>query len=251
MGPPGADMGPPGMMGGPGMFPAVKLRGLPFDVTEDDVRMFLGCDPVDILMVRRDGRLSGEAFIVLSSPMHVDLALSKNRSYLGRRYVEVYRAKKSDYYRAVSAEVMEGGGPGMQMHHGGGGYGGGYDQGPGGYGGGPMHGGGGDRGGGYSGGQGILGETTILKLRGLPFSVQDDDIIRWFDDPSVGVSPLTGDSVFIVHEGGRPNGIAFVEFPTPQEASAAMVKNKQMMGSRYVEIFPANRTDLERYRARG
>ena len=57
-------------------------------------------------------------------------------------------------------------------------------------------------------------------------------------------------SGFIGHEGGRPNGIAFVELPNSQEATAAMAKNKQMMGSRYVEIFPANRSDLERYRAR-
>ncbi len=49
---------------------------------------------MDILMVKRDGRLSGEAFVVLSSPMHVEVALSKNRTYLGRRYIEVYRAKK-------------------------------------------------------------------------------------------------------------------------------------------------------------
>jgi len=44
MGPPG--MGPPGMDMGMGMgmervFPAIKLRGLPFDVNEDDVRMFI------------------------------------------------------------------------------------------------------------------------------------------------------------------------------------------------------------------
>ena len=45
-------------------------------------------------MVRREGRLSGEAFVVLSSPMHVEVGLSKNRTYLGRRYIEVYRAKK-------------------------------------------------------------------------------------------------------------------------------------------------------------
>ena len=88
-----------------------------------------------------------------------------------------------DYYRAGSAEVMEGGGPGMQMHHGGGGYGGGYDQGPGGYGGGPMHGGGGDRGGGYSGGQGILGETTILKLR-----VRDGLLIRGLEQADTPIS---------------------------------------------------------------
>ncbi len=61
---------------------------------------------------------------------------------------------------------------------------------------------------------------------------------------------LHGCSVFIVHEGGRPNGIAFVELPTAQECTACMVKNKQMMGSRYVEIFPANKGDLEKYRAR-
>jgi len=53
-------------------------------------------------MVRRDGRLSGEAFVVLSSPMHVEVGLSKNRTYLGRRYIEVYRAKKM-----VSANPMQ------------------------------------------------------------------------------------------------------------------------------------------------
>jgi heterogeneous nuclear ribonucleoprotein F/H len=54
--------------------------------------------------------------------------------------------------------------------------------------------------------------------------------------------------VFIVQEGGRPSGIAFVEFPTAAEATGAMGKNKQMMGSRYIEIFPASRADLEKYR---
>lgn len=58
-------------------------------------------------------------------------------------------------------------------------------------------------------------------------------------------------SVLIVMDNGRPSGVAFVEFPTPQEATTAMGKNKQMMGSRYVEMFPANRADLERYKARG
>lgn len=35
--------------------------------------------------------------------------------------------------------------------------------------------------GGMQGGGGPMGEpnTTILKLRGLPFTAQDDDIVRW------------------------------------------------------------------------
>jgi heterogeneous nuclear ribonucleoprotein F/H len=57
-------------------------------------------------------------------------------------------------------------------------------------------------------------------------------------------------SVFIAQEHGRPTGIAFVELPTSAEAMSAMAKNKQMMGSRYIEIFPANRTDLEKYRVK-
>mmetsp|Transcript_11447 Transcript_11447/g.24603 ORF Transcript_11447/g.24603 Transcript_11447/m.24603 type:complete len:296 (+) Transcript_11447:172-1059(+) len=247
-----------GMGGGMGMgmgmeriFPSVKLRGLPFDVTEDDIRMFLGCDPIDILMVRREGRLSGEAFIVLASPMHVELALSKNRTYLGRRYIEVYRSKKMDYYKAIVADMMDGGG----MQHGGGRHGGyGMDPSMGMYGQDPSGGYGGmqqGHGAGYGQDQAAgAGGTTILKLRGLPFSVQDEDIVRWFDDASLGITPLTSDSVFIVHEHGRPSGIAFVEFPTAQEATGAMAKNKQMMGSRYIEIFPASRADLEKYRAR-
>jgi hypothetical protein len=44
--------------------------------------------------VKRDGRFSGEAFILLGTAAHIQLALDKNKSYMGRRYVEVFRAKK-------------------------------------------------------------------------------------------------------------------------------------------------------------
>lgn len=39
-----------------------------------------------------------------------------------------------------------------------------------------------------------LGGTTILKLRGLPFSISDDDICQWFnEDSSLGLSPVIKD----------------------------------------------------------
>lgn len=56
--------------------------------------MLQGCEPVDILLVKRDGRFSGEAFVVLGSPLQIQMAVDKNKSYMGRRYVEVFRAKK-------------------------------------------------------------------------------------------------------------------------------------------------------------
>ncbi len=53
--------------------------------------------------------------------------------------------------------------------------------------------------------------------------------------------------VHIWTEGGRPTGMALVQFTSPQEASMARAKDRQLMGSRYVEIFPATRGDLDKY----
>ncbi len=54
-----------------------------------------GLEPIDTILLKRDGRLTGEAFVLLPGNMQVDLALQKNRSYMGRRYIEIYKAKKA------------------------------------------------------------------------------------------------------------------------------------------------------------
>jgi hypothetical protein len=41
--------------------------------------------------------------------------------------------------------------------------------------------------------------------------------------------------------------VALVEFGSAQEAQAAMVKDKQMMGTRYIEVFLSSRDELQRY----
>ncbi|PKI60188.1 hypothetical protein CRG98_019376 [Punica granatum] len=92
----------------PPPFPVVRLRGLPFDCTEADVAEFFhGLDIVDVLFVRKDGKFSGEAFCVLGYPLQVDFALQKNRFSMGRRYVEVFRSRRQDYYKAIANEVSE------------------------------------------------------------------------------------------------------------------------------------------------
>lgn len=240
MGGPAMDYG----MGGPGMervFPCVRLRGLPFDVSEDEIRVFLGCEPVDILLVKRDGRFSGEAFVVLGSPLQIQMAVDKNKSYMGRRYVEVFRAKKLDYYKAVMAEMYVDG-AGMRPGGAGGFRAGGYG-GYGGYSNGARP--GGDA---AAAGNGVFGggePSNVLRLRGLPFSAQKEDIVRWFED--VQITPLLPDNVHIITDYGRPTGVALVEFASPQDAQAAGAKDKQMMGTRYIEVFASSRDELQRY----
>ncbi|KAF9593541.1 hypothetical protein IFM89_024130 [Coptis chinensis] len=60
----------------PPPFSIVRLRRLPFDCVEPDiVEFFNGLDIVDILLVNKDGRFSGEAFYVLGYLLQVDFAL--------------------------------------------------------------------------------------------------------------------------------------------------------------------------------
>ncbi|KAF9616467.1 hypothetical protein IFM89_029764 [Coptis chinensis] len=92
----------------PPPFFVVRLRGLPFDCTEPDiVEFFSGLDIVDILLVNKDGRFSGEAFCVLGYPLQVDFALQRNRQSMGRRYIEVFRTKRQEYYRKIADSFLK------------------------------------------------------------------------------------------------------------------------------------------------
>jgi len=92
--------------------------------------------------------------------------------------------------------------------------------------------------------------TCVLKMRGLPFSARKDDIIAFFGQGERGApaAALREDSIHIVLEAsGRPAGIAFVEFAAAEEARAACLhRNRKMMGSRYVELFPSSREEATR-----
>ena len=272
-------------------FPVVRLRGLPFNAGELDVlEFFAGLEAVDALVVRRDGRTTGEAYVVFSNVMQMDFALQKNRASMGRRYIEVFRSKKAEYYHAVAAAVRESqtngareslhaatssalagasgaygdngaygdasvvAGDGTQQafvggHHaavgasayGGAAYAGGAPHGqP------PMpH---GVPGVGRGGAAAAAEHTGVLKLRGLPFSATKDDIIGFFGGAGeLELTPLVHDSIHIVSSlDGRPSGVAFAEFQSPEEAKIAMARDRQSMGTRYVELFASSREEATR-----
>lgn len=203
-------------------FPVVRIRGLPFDCTEADVTEFFhGLDIVDILFVHNSGKFTGEAFCVLGYPLQVDFALQRNRQNLGRRYVEVFRSKRQEYYKAIAKEVSDtrGGSPHRRVQ----------------------------RAKSYDEGKDSAEHTGVLRLRGLPFSAGKDDIMDFFKD-----FVLSEEAIHItMNSEGRPTGEAFVEFSNAEDSKAAMVKDRMTLGSRYIELFPSSQGELEEAVSRG
>ena len=79
----------------------VKLRGLPWSCSIEDVQNFLSdCTIHDGVagvhfIYTREGRQSGEAFVELESEDDVKLALRKDRESMGHRYIEVFKSHRT------------------------------------------------------------------------------------------------------------------------------------------------------------
>lgn len=209
----------------PSTFPVVRLRGLPFNCTDTDIfKFFSGLEILDVLLVNKSGRFSGEAFVVFTRPMQAELALQKDRQNMGRRYVEVFKCKKQDYYNAVASEVKYEGGYGYDNNS-------------------PPP----------SRTKRYLDKdkeqmeyTEILKLRGLPFSVQKSEIYEFFRDFKV----VEGKVFIACRPDGKATGEAYVEFESADEAKEAMARDRKMIGSRYVELFPSTPDEARRAESR-
>ncbi|CAH1794102.1 unnamed protein product [Owenia fusiformis] len=80
----------------------IRIRGLPWSATPEEVYNFMKeCNIPDgkngvHLTLNRDGRASGEAYIELASEEDMKTALTKNKEHMGRRYIEVFRSKRSE-----------------------------------------------------------------------------------------------------------------------------------------------------------
>lgn len=202
---------PYGYVNQPPPFPVVRLRGLPFDCTETDVAEFFhGLDIVDVLFVHKNNKFTGEAFCVLGYPLQVDFALQKNRQNMGRRYVEVFRSKRQEYYKAIANEVLDAHGSSPRRNI--------------------------PRAKSHDEGKDSAEHTGVLRLRGLPFSANKDDIMDFFKD-----FVLSGDSVHhTMISKGRPTGEAFVEFANAEDSQVAIAKDLMTVGRRYIELFPSS-----------
>ena len=190
-------------------FSYVRLRGLPFAASEQEIQMWFSSAPGGPLQALRvlftyntSGRKSGEAFIELPEMMADRAVQVLNNRHLGTRYIEVFLSSEAEMSQSNVTPPAPGAGPAG---------GGGYD----------MQGG---------GGAPVGGSHGVCKLRGLPFNATPEMVVQFFGGFEL---PMGAAGVHMVlGPNGRPNGEAFVEFGTEEAADAAMVKDRQTLGSR-------------------
>ncbi|KAJ1487618.1 hypothetical protein T484DRAFT_1617581, partial [Baffinella frigidus] len=182
----------------------VRCRGLPFNATDRDVKEFFAGLSVEwegvVLSIGADGRPNGEAFVKFEESGDVTKALARDRQKMERRYVEVFLGKESDMKEALKDVERS-----KKVH--------------------------GDRGGGEGSG--------FVRLRGLPYTAKEEEIIDFFKGIKVGPPPPLSKTVlrkWSLRRDGRPNGEAYVELAHEDDLDAALEKNKASLGSRYVEV---------------
>ncbi|XP_077157269.1 G-rich sequence factor 1 [Paroedura picta] len=79
----------------------------------------------------------------------------------------------------------------------------------------------------------------VVRLRGLPYSCVEADISEFFSGLTIV------DITFVMdHRGRRKTGEAFVQFATQEMANQALLKHREEIGNRYIEIFPSQRSEV-------
>jgi heterogeneous nuclear ribonucleoprotein F/H len=129
-----------------GIFPAVKLRGLPYNASLDDVTEFLnGLHPLDIV-VPKDNE-NGSIGVLFCNINDAEAALERDKDTIGSRYIDVIRIPRMEFYRMAHDSVMSGAGGGGE---------------------------------GTEGNLQGADEGSVMKMSGLPFQACPRDIQHFF-----------------------------------------------------------------------
>ncbi|KAG8465954.1 hypothetical protein KFE25_005524 [Diacronema lutheri] len=84
-----------------------------------------------------------------------------------------------------------------------------------------------------------------VRMRGLPFSATEADVLRFF----APLRPLPNGIALSRGPTGAATGEAHALFASEQDARTALQRNRQLMGQRYVELFLVSSPDAPRARA--
>uniref|UniRef100_A0A1A8KZS8 G-rich RNA sequence binding factor 1 n=1 Tax=Nothobranchius kuhntae TaxID=321403 RepID=A0A1A8KZS8_NOTKU len=198
----------------------VLLRGLPFSCKEDDIiNFFSGLDIAEggiTIVADNRGKNSGDAFVQFSSVEEANKALQRDREFIGHRYIEVFPSSRSQIH---SSWRMRGSLNSSQQDR--------RTISP------PQ-----------TNTKAVPPEMSdvpyhYLHLRGLPFQVSGEDIVKFF-------SPLKVSKILLeCGPDGRLSGEADVYFSSHEDAVTAMSRDRLKIGHRYIELFLNSGSDLD------
>uniref|UniRef100_A0A1I8EZT8 RRM domain-containing protein n=1 Tax=Wuchereria bancrofti TaxID=6293 RepID=A0A1I8EZT8_WUCBA len=195
----------------------IRLRGLPFSAKEDDVRAFLeGLEVRSVTFTLTSmGRASGECYVELVDKAAAEEAKRFDKQEMNNRYIEGLFLLFQRLVLVLGCgifNVTESEVVWMTRHNV------------------------------IRKGDQETPYNFVVRLRGIPFSATNDDVKEFFSGLEVA------DVVIDKELGGRPSGEAFVRFASKQHAEMALERNRNNMGSRYVEVFRSSGDELEKSR---
>eukprot|EP01133_Synstelium_polycarpum_P009799 gene9799-11448_t len=74
----------------------------------------------------------------------------------------------------------------------------------------------------------------VVRIAGIPFNAQISDLYKFFEGLEIADKGIK----ISLNRAGRNNGLAFVKFANEQSYQAALLKDNQYMGHRYLSICP-------------
>nr|XP_033816939.1 G-rich sequence factor 1 [Geotrypetes seraphini]XP_033816946.1 G-rich sequence factor 1 [Geotrypetes seraphini] len=227
----------PGVLGPVPSDGVVRLRGLPYSCTEQDIaQFFTGLEIVSegiTFLLDYHGRKTGDAFVQFTSLDMAAKALLKHRKEIGSRYIEIFPSKKSEIPVRRKKEETQIASAAKAVH--------------------PANGAGASERDSSSLTLPVKSRkhdaedtpsmpldvpkcensTSVhgVHMRGLPCHITGQDIVSFFH-------PLTPVKIKIVYgPDGKATGEADVEFAARQDALVAMWKDKSNIHHSCIELF--------------
>ncbi|XP_033849359.1 epithelial splicing regulatory protein 1-like isoform X2 [Acipenser ruthenus] len=200
----------------------VRMRGLPFTATAEEVLAFLGPScPVTgekegILFVKYpDGRPTGDAFVLFAREEVSQNALKKHKDILGKRYIELFKSTAAEVQqvlnRYTSAPLIPISPPIIPVLP-----------------------------------QPFVPPPSVrdcVRLRGLPYIASIEDILEFLAEFTMDIRPHG--IHMVLNQQGRPSGDAFIQMKSPEWAFLTAQKcHKRTMKDRYVEVFQCSAEDM-------
>ncbi|KAJ8600655.1 hypothetical protein CTAYLR_010686 [Chrysophaeum taylorii] len=193
----------------------VKLKGLPYSSTEDDIASTFFSGEIDAsrvhVLLGGDGRATGQAYAEFRSTRRARNAIARyDKKELGGRWIDLIEATRGELYSAqhASATALRS----LASN---------------------------------DGGLGVVpsSDVGILRVRGLLFEATREDVAEFFS----GYAGVDESSVFMASRSadGRPSGEAFVCFASPADAQRARLeKNGEELGGRWLELYASTTAEL-------